>query len=65
MCLIPQTCDLPGQDDCLNFHATKRYVHTASYDQVRQPLYDSSVGRWQHYERHLGELREALPREVL
>lgn len=57
-------CNLPWHDDCLNFHAAKRYVNTASYDQVRQPLYDSSVGRWRHYERHLGELLEALPKDV-
>ena len=54
-------CGLPWHDDCLNFHASKRYVNTASYDQVRQPLYDSSVGRWRHYEHQLGELLEALP----
>ena len=53
-------CGLSWQDECLNFHATKRYVHTASYDQVRQPLYDSSVGRWRHYERHLNGLLEML-----
>lgn len=49
-------CGLPWQDECLNFHATSRYVHTASYDQVRQPLYDSSVGRWRHYEHQLAGL---------
>lgn len=57
-------CNLSWNDDCLNFHATKRYVNTASYDQVRQPLYDSSVGRWRHYERYLGELLEALPKDA-
>lgn len=58
-------CGLSWQEECLNFHATSRYVHTASYDQVRRPLYDSSVGRWRHYEQHLDELLEALPRDVL
>ncbi|MBI5039692.1 MAG: sulfotransferase [Gammaproteobacteria bacterium] len=58
-------CGLSWHDDCLNFHASKRYVNTASYDQVRQPLYDSSVGRWRHYERHLAELLEALPKESI
>ncbi len=57
-------CGLSWHDDCLNFHASKRYVNTASYDQVRQPLYDSSVGRWNHYERHLTELLEALSEEA-
>lgn len=58
-------CGLPWHDDCLNFHGAKRYVNTASYDQVRQPLYDSSVGRWKHYEVYLGELLEALPKEIV
>lgn len=58
-------CGLPWHDKCLEFHASTRYVHTASYDQVRQPLYDSSVGRWRHYEQHLGELVEALPKGAI
>ena len=33
---------------------------TASKYQVRQPVYVSSVGRWKHYECHLGELIAAL-----
>ena len=45
---------------CLEFHTSKRLVHTASYEQVRQPIYNRSAGRWRRYERHLGPLREAL-----
>ena len=33
---------------------------TASNEQVRQPIYRSSVGRWRRYEKHLGPLLEAL-----
>ena len=29
-------------------------------EQVRQPIYDRSVGHWQHYERHLGELIDVI-----
>jgi hypothetical protein len=54
-------CGLSWHAACLDFHASTRQVNTASYDQVRQPLYDSSVGRWRHYERHLAELLDALP----
>ncbi len=53
-------CDLPWDPRCLDFHKSTRYVNTASYDQVRQPIYQSSVGRWKHYESHLGELIDAL-----
>lgn len=49
-------CDLPWSDRCLRFHETTRHVTSASDWQVRQPLYGSSVGRWQHFSQHLGPL---------
>jgi tetratricopeptide (TPR) repeat protein len=51
---------LPWDPACLAFHRAKRPVHTASVWQVRQPMYSRSVGRWRHYERHLGPLLEVL-----
>ncbi len=45
---------------CLQFHATARSVRTASSEQVRRPLYRESLDQWQHYERWLAPLREAL-----
>ena len=48
--------DLPWDDRCLQFHQTRRYVATASREQVRRPVYSSSVGRWKNYAKHLGEL---------
>jgi hypothetical protein len=53
-------CGLPWDDRCMKFHETKRDVNTPSYDQVRQPLYLKSVGRWQHYRNHIKELVDAL-----
>lgn len=53
-------CGLPWDARCLAFHAGDRVVRTASFHQVRQPLYAASVGRWQVYGRHLEPLREAL-----
>ncbi len=58
-------CGLPWDERCLDFHRTGRLVNTASYDQVRRPVYSSSVGRWRHYEKHLGPLIEALGDAVL
>ena len=52
--------DLPWEERCLNFHETRRSVSTASVEQVRRPIYKSSVGRWKNYEKHLGRLMEAL-----
>ena len=46
---------------CLAFHLNQRPVDTPSDWQVRQPIHSRSIGRWQHYEQHLGPLLEALP----
>ena len=53
-------CDLEWEDNCLNFHKSKRQVKTLSVFQVRQPIYKSSVKAWQRYEEHLQPLFEAL-----
>ena len=54
---------LEFDERCLAFHESKRRMDTASMSQVRRPVFDSSVARWRHYERHLepvlGVLREA------
>ncbi|WP_147652521.1 tetratricopeptide repeat-containing sulfotransferase family protein [Vulcaniibacterium gelatinicum] len=47
---------------CLDFHQLGNTVKTASYWQVRRPLYAEASGRWRHYARHLAPLREALAR---
>jgi tetratricopeptide (TPR) repeat protein len=53
-------CGLEWDDRCLLFHETKRSVATASYQQVRRPMYKSSLARWKNYEAHIGPLRDAL-----
>lgn len=53
-------CDLPWDERCLHPHETDRDVRTASYWQVRQPIYRSSVARWKCFEKHLGPLIEGL-----
>jgi Flp pilus assembly protein TadD len=47
---------LPWDDHCLDFHLTQSIVRTASYWQVRQQLYHSSIGRWRNYEEYIGPL---------
>jgi Flp pilus assembly protein TadD len=49
---------LPWDERCLSFHSTERHVLTASSWQVRQKLYQSSVGRWRNYEKFIGPLLE-------
>jgi hypothetical protein len=52
--------ELEWDSKCLEFYKTKRTVSTASLWQVRQPIYTKSVGRWRHYEKHLGPLFRVL-----
>lgn len=44
---------LEWESSCLDFHRTERAVRTASWAQVRQPLYQGSVGRWRNYENQM------------
>jgi tetratricopeptide (TPR) repeat protein len=53
-------CDLEWDARCLDFHRTARSVRTASVAQVRQPIYQSSVGRSRPYESFLAPLLCAL-----
>jgi Tfp pilus assembly protein PilF len=40
---------------CLSFHENQRYARTASYAQVTEKLYDSSVHRFRHYRKYLDD----------
>ena len=53
-------CGLEWDDHCLRFYESQQTTYTLSYDQVRQPMYKSSIGRGQKFEKHLGPLIEAL-----
>ncbi len=51
---------LEWDDACARFHENKRLMVSASYDQVRRPIYTKSIDHWKHYERHLEPLKRAL-----
>lgn len=53
-------CGLEWHEGCLHFHESDRIVRTASMDQIRRPLYRTSVEKWRRYERQLEPLRAAL-----
>ena len=53
-------CGLPFEEGCLRFFENKRPVRTASSEQVRQPIYQSGVEQWRHYDAFLAPLRDAL-----
>ncbi len=53
-------CGLPFEESCLRFHETRRAVKTASSEQVRKPIYSSSVHLWRRYEPQLSTMIEIL-----
>jgi len=53
-------CKLDWEEDCLNFHSTKREVNTASAVQVRKPIYKTSVNLWEKYKENLNPLIKEL-----
>jgi len=53
-------CGLLWEDACLRFYESERPIRTPSSEQVRQPIYDRSVGHWRNYENHLDELIEVI-----
>lgn len=55
-------CELEWNESCMQFHRLGRNINTPSYEQVRQPIYSKSVGRWRHYEKFLDPLKKGLQR---
>ena len=55
-----QFLDLPWNEACMRFFENSRIVNTASFAQVRRPIYRSSVGRTDALRPHLQPLIEAL-----
>ncbi|MCP3902883.1 MAG: tetratricopeptide repeat protein [Planctomycetes bacterium] len=51
---------LPWEDRCLRFHESSRPAATLSQDQVRRPVYRSSVRRADRFGAHLEPLRRVL-----
>jgi len=56
---------LDWEPGCLRFHERAAPAATASAAQVQQPIYQSSVGLWRHYQAELQPLARALADEGL
>lgn len=56
-------CGLPWDDACLRFHESRRVALTASIDQVRRPIYRTSVSRAARYGPLLDPLQRTLAGE--
>jgi tetratricopeptide (TPR) repeat protein len=61
---LVEFCGVEWDEQCLRFHETRRAVNTPSTEQVREPMYSRSVGRWRHYETQLEPLRIALEQRI-
>jgi tetratricopeptide (TPR) repeat protein len=57
---ILEFCSLPFEGTCVEFYKTKRSIRTPSAEQVRQPIYQSGLEHWRHYEPWLAPLKKAL-----
>jgi tetratricopeptide (TPR) repeat protein len=55
-----EACGLSFEDACLQFQDNAAAATTASFAQVRSPLYDSSVALWRHHETALTPVRQRL-----
>jgi hypothetical protein len=56
--------ELPWDPACLEFYRVERPVRTASVNQVRQPIYRSSSGRWRKHAEALQPLLKVLEIET-
>lgn len=51
---------VPFDAACLEFHKTRRAIHTPSAEQVRKGINREGVNQWRRYDPWLGPLKEAL-----
>jgi tetratricopeptide (TPR) repeat protein len=57
-------CGLEFEQACLDYHKTERSVRTPSSEQVRQPIFDTALEQWRHFEPWLDPLKLALGPEL-
>ena len=57
-------CGLEFEQACLEYYKTERSVRTPSSEQVRQPIFKTSLELWKHFEPWLDPLKEALGENV-
>jgi len=53
-------CELPFENECLEFYKSSRPVKTPSAEQVRQPIYKSGLNYWKKFEEHLQPLKKII-----
>jgi len=53
-------CGLNDEESCYQFHQSTQTVKTISSTQVRQPIFNSGLGRWKPYAQWLQPLMDSL-----
>jgi tetratricopeptide (TPR) repeat protein len=53
-------CELEWDANCLLPHKNKKRVATASIEQVRNPIYKTSIKKWENYAKHLTSLKSII-----
>ena len=53
-------CGLEFEPACVEFHRSRRPVHTPSCEQVHQPIYREGLDQWRNFERWLAPLKRTL-----
>lgn len=56
---------LDWSDAVFDFYKDKRFTHTASYDQVKQPINKAVIEQYKHYQPYLTALASALKKHAV
>lgn len=59
---LVEFCNLEWQEQCLKFYENKEASTTASTVQVRQPVYQSSVGKWRRVREQMQPVVDIIQR---
>lgn len=54
-------CGLDWRPECLEFYREEKAARTASMIQVRRPINQDSVGKWQRFAPYIGPLVDLIP----
>jgi hypothetical protein len=59
---LVEFCNLEWQEQCLKYYENKEASTTASTVQVRQPVYQSSVGKWRRVREQMQPVVDIIQR---
>ena len=54
---ILEFCNLPFEENCKNFHKSNSIVKTLSSEQVRNPIYKSSISKYKFYKEEIEKIK--------